>query len=142
MCAARRRRRAYESRDAAARLRAELQCSHSRDSESLRGSHWQEAPPAAAGLLRRVAVEEPLIDATTVADPVAPVVAQLIRAAVRRATAALQAELRAGEVGAVEASAQIAMLHAQLERLDDPVTGPEAENALLDWLSDREEISS
>ena len=100
------------------------------------------APPAAAALLRRVAVEEPLIDATTVADPVAPVVAQLIRAAVRRATAALQAELRAGEVGAVEASAQIAMLHAQLEHLDDPVTGPEAENALLDWLSDREEISS
>jgi DNA primase len=93
------------------------------------------APAPAAALLRRVAVEEPLVDDTNATDPVGPVVAQLIRASVRQAIKDLQASLRLGRIDAGEGSAQVTYVHRLLEQLDEPETAPAAESALLDWLS-------
>ena len=95
------------------------------------------APPPAAALLRRVAVEEPTLDDEGTVDPVGAVVAQLLRAAVRQAVAELQAGLRAGSVELAEGSAQVATVHALIERLDNPDDARQAEKELLDWLADR-----
>ena len=101
-----------------------------------------EAPAPAAALLRRAAVEEPLIDPSSGTDPVGPVVAQLLRAAVRRASAELEAELRRGVVPVAEGGAQVVQLHSLVEQLDDPLSGAMAEQALLDWFADRAEASA
>jgi DNA primase len=100
-----------------------------------------EAPAPAAALLRRVAVEEPLIDPSFGADPVGPVVAQLLRAAVRRAIAELESALRRGSIPISEGGAQVARVHALVEQLEDPLSGPVAEQALLDWLADRSQVA-
>lgn len=92
-----------------------------------------------AALLRRVAVEEPLLDETSGIDPVAPVMAQLIRGAVRAALARLQAQLRSGEVDVASGSSQVAAVQAEVARLDDPVAGSAAADALLDWLAARQD---
>jgi len=97
----------------------------------------ENAPAPASALLRRVAVEEPLIAPTTTADPVAPVIAQLLRAAVRQGIADLQAELRQKTVAVSEGTLQVTQVHAWLEALDDPGEGPMAERALVGWLSGR-----
>jgi DNA primase len=100
----------------------------------------ESAPGPAGALLRRVAVEEPVF-ADEGSDPVAPVVAQLIRAAVRGALARLQAELRAGQIDLAEGSAQVASVHEQLTHLDDARAGQSASEALLDWLAMREDAA-
>jgi DNA primase len=102
----------------------------------------EAAPPPAAALLRRVAVEEPTIDEDSVGDPVGPVVAQLIRAAVRQSTAELQASLRAGSIDVAEGGAQVAKVHGLVELLDDPEFGAASEHELLDWLASRVEVAS
>ena len=103
-------------------------------------SHAIETAPApTAALLRRVAVEEPLIDESEGVDSVAPVVAQLIRGAVRGALARLQAQLRSGEIDVATGSAQVAAVQGELSRLEDPVEGSVATEALLDWLATCEE---
>jgi hypothetical protein len=99
----------------------------------------ETAPAPTAALLRRVAVEEPLIDESEGVDSVAPVVAQLIRGAVRGALARLQAQLRSGEIDVATGSAQVAAVQGELSRLEDPVEGSVATEALLDWLATCEE---
>ncbi len=99
----------------------------------------ETAPGPVAALLRRVAVEEPLLDESSGVDPVAPVVAQLIRASVRAALARLQSQLRSGDVDLASGSAQVAAVQAEVARLDDPQSGAEAADALLDWLATRED---
>jgi DNA primase len=102
----------------------------------------EDAPPPAAALLRRVAVEEPLIEEGSLSDPVGPVVAQLLRAAVRQAIQELQAGLRRGSMPVGEGGAQVAKVHALLEQLDDPELGSVAEQSLLDWLMSRSEVTT
>jgi DNA primase len=97
----------------------------------------ERAPAPAAALLRRVAVEEPLIDADSDDDPIAPVVAQLLRGAVRHGLVDLQADLRRGSIDVGEGSRQVAAVHAALESLDDPDAVSEAEATLVGWLRDR-----
>jgi DNA primase len=100
----------------------------------------EQAPAPAAALLRRVAVEEPMIDESSAEDPVAPVVAQLLRGAVRRSLAQLQADLRQGNVDVKESSLQVATVHTALEQLDDPERVLEAEATLLTWLEGRGDV--
>jgi len=101
----------------------------------------ESAPPPAAALLRRVAVEEPLLDQSSALDPVGPVIAQLIRAAVRRELGQLQAQLRSGALDVAAGAAQVTAVHKLLEQLDDPREGSTAEAALLDWLAERSDTA-
>ena len=100
----------------------------------------ETASAPTAALLRRVAVEEPLINESGDVDSVAAVVAQLIRGAVRGALARLQAQLRSGEIDVASGSAQVAAVQGELGRLEDPVEGPAAAEALLDWLATHEDM--
>ena len=101
----------------------------------------EQAPPGAAALLRRVAVEEPLVDETVGIDPIAPVVAQLLRGVVRKELLDLQADLRRGTIEVSEGSRQVAMVHAALEELGEAESGREAESTLVGWLRERGERS-
>lgn len=98
-----------------------------------------QAPSSVASLLRHLAVEEATIDTSIIDDPVSAVLAQLLRSNVRRQLAELQAELRRGEVDAAESSRQVAEAQSNLAALEDVVARSAAENALLGWLSMREE---
>ncbi|MGH9082966.1 MAG: hypothetical protein ACRDWN_06445, partial [Acidimicrobiales bacterium] len=93
------------------------------------------ADPEVAALLRRVIVEEPVPPDDPRVDPVAPVLAQLVRDAARRELADLQAELRAtsGDLGAV--AAETASVRRWLEDLDDAGRGRTAADRLVAWLS-------
>jgi DNA primase len=91
----------------------------------------------ASALLRRVAVEEPMIDPESEIDQVSPVISQLLRGAARKALVDLQADLRQGSVEVAEGSRQVALAHAALEELDDPDSGSAAEATLVAWLSSR-----
>ena len=95
------------------------------------------ADPDVAALLRRVAVEEPIIPGDPLADPADAVVTQLVREAARRALAGLQVEARAssGDLGAV--NAETGRVRHWLEELDDPETCRTAADRLLAWLLDR-----
>jgi len=95
------------------------------------------APPDVADLLRRVAVEEPVIPEDAPVDPVEAVVTQLIRVATRRALADLQIEARTSPDGLAGTAAEIARVRLWLEELDDPSGGSEATHRLLAWLLDR-----
>ncbi len=99
------------------------------------------APPPAAALLRRVAVEEPTIEGEGTTDPVGAVVAQLLRAAVRQAVAELQADLRSGTMPLAEGSEQVKKVQLLVEQLDNPDDATQAEKELLDWLADRVEAT-
>jgi len=92
------------------------------------------ADPEVAELLRRLAVEEPLVADMPLADPVDSVVTQLVREATRRALADLQSALRtsSGDPGAT--AIQAVTVRRWLEELDDPVAGREASDRLLAWL--------
>ena len=92
------------------------------------------ADPEVAVLLRRLAVEEPLVPDMPLADPVDSVVTQLVREATRRALADLQSALRtsSGDPGAT--AVQAVTVRRWLEELDDPVAGREASDRLLAWL--------
>ena len=98
-----------------------------------------EAPPAAAALLRQVAVEELDIERNEMGNPVDMVLAQLVRTAARAGLGGLQAEVRRGETDAVEGSRQVTEVQRWLSQLDDDVLRFDAETALVGWLSTRGE---
>ena len=81
------------------------------------------ADPEAAHLLQRLAVEEASAD-------VDDVLAQLLRRAVARAVAALEADARAAPEQALAVSAAIGWLKVTVEDLPDP----DAADRLVDWL--------
>ena len=110
------------------------------ESSSLSAAIEHASPPAAA-LLRRVAVEEPTIEGEGTTDPVGAVVAQLLRAAVRQAVAALQADLRSGTMPLAEGGEQVKKVQLLVEQLDHPDDSTQAEKELLDWLADRAEAT-
>jgi hypothetical protein len=95
------------------------------------------APPDVADLLRRVAVEEPIIPEETLVDPVDAVVAQLVREATRRALSDLQVQARTAPDGLDGIHAEATRVRLWLEELDDPSNGSEATRRLLAWLLDR-----
>ncbi len=95
----------------------------------------ESAPGDVADLLRRLSVEEPISVGTPLADPVDAVVSQLVRAAVRRTLADLQADVRAGTGDLSALARDTAEVQRLVLHLDDPVAGREAEERLLAWLS-------
>jgi len=96
-----------------------------------------EASPAAAALLRQVAVEELNIEPNEMGDPVDMVLAQLVRTAARSGLMGLQAEVRRGEVDPVDGSRQVTEVQRWLGQLDQDLARREAEKALVGWLSRR-----
>jgi len=94
----------------------------------------EDSPPDVADLLRRIAVDEPMILEDALADPVESVVAQLLRGACRKALVGLQAAVRtsSGDLGTM--AAETATVHRWLEELDDPATCREAEERLIAWI--------
>ena len=96
-----------------------------------------DAPPAAAELLRQVAVEELNLEPNEMGDPVDSVMAQLVRTAARVGLAELQAEVRRGEVDVVEGSRQVTDAQRWLGQLDVDGTRAAAETALVGWLAIR-----
>jgi DNA primase len=95
------------------------------------------APPDVADLLRRVAVEEPVISEETLRDPVDAVVAQLVREATKRALLDLEIQTRTGPEGIDGTHAEMATVKRWLDKLDDDTVGSEASRWLLAWLLDR-----
>lgn len=95
------------------------------------------APPDVADLLRRVAVEEPVVPEDGPVDPVDAVVTQLLRVASRRALADLQVRARMAPEELTATAEETARVRRWLEQLDDPAGGRESARRLLAWLSDR-----
>jgi len=95
------------------------------------------APADVADLLRRLAVEEPVVPEDAPVDPVDAVVSQLLRVAVRRELAELQAWARTNPERLEVAGAESARVRRWLEELDDPSDGSGAARRLLAWLLDR-----
>jgi DNA primase len=95
------------------------------------------ASPAVADLLRRVAVEEPVVPDDGQADPVNAVVSQLVRVATRRALADLQIRARTDPKDLDTTGQETARVRRWLEELDDPSDGSEAARRLLAWLLDQ-----
>ncbi len=95
------------------------------------------APSEVADLLRRVAVEEPVIPDDAPADPVDAVVTQLVRVAVHKALDDLQVLARTAPASLDATMAETARVRLLLESLDDPSGGSEATRRLLAWLLDR-----
>ncbi len=87
-----------------------------------------------AALLRRLVVEEPAAPDDPRADPAAPVIAQLVRAAAKRALADRQAAARNGEVALGDLAAETARVRRWIEELDDPVRCRDTADRLLAWL--------
>jgi DNA primase len=95
------------------------------------------APPDVADLLRRVAVEEPVVPEDGPADPVDAVVTQLLRVATRRALADLQVRARTAPDELSTTAEETARVRRWLEELDEASGGRESARRLLAWLSDR-----
>jgi len=95
------------------------------------------APPEVADLLRRVAVEEPMIPDDSLVDPVDAVLTQLVREATRRALSDLQVKARTVPEELDGTAAEAVRVRLWLEELDDPADGSEATRRLLAWLLDR-----
>jgi DNA primase len=95
------------------------------------------AAPDVADLLRRVAVEEPVVPEDDTVDPVEAVVTQLLRVAARRALSDLQVRARTTPDDLSATAAETARVRRWLEQLDDPASGGEAARRLLAWLLDR-----
>jgi DNA primase len=105
------------------------------ESESLHDA-IDAASPDVADLLRRIAVEEPLVPDDPLADP-GEVVVLLVREATRRALADLQVQARTAPEGFDSTNAETARVRLWLEELGDPSDGSEATRRLLAWLFDR-----
>jgi DNA primase len=99
------------------------------------------APPDIADLLRRIAVEEPLLVEDPLVDPIDSVVAQLVRGAARRALAELQMSARSAGGDFEAIAVETAAVRSWLDDLDDPSGGREAEDRLVAWLSGRDGTS-
>ncbi len=94
------------------------------------------APPDVADLLRRIAVEEPLVPSDPLADP-GEVVTLLVREATRRALADLPVQARTAPDGFDSTNAETARVRLWLEELGDASDGSEATRRLLAWLLER-----
>ncbi|MFC0082929.1 hypothetical protein ACFFRE_12400 [Aciditerrimonas ferrireducens] len=92
----------------------------------------EESDPAAAALLRRLAVEEPVAE-------VDDVVAQLVRVAIQRALRALEAEARRSPDRAAELAQEANQVRGALERLDEQPADRGAVEGLVAWLAGRGE---
>jgi DNA primase len=95
------------------------------------------APADVADLLRRVAVEEPIIPLDAPIDAVDAVVNQLVRVATRRALSDLQVQARTASQDLDGTAAEAVRVRLWLEELDDSSDGSEATRRLLAWLLDR-----
>jgi hypothetical protein len=98
----------------------------------------ESASPEVASLLRRVIVEEPLAGDPELGDPVDSVVTVLLRAAVRRALADMEARTRAEGVPWQERAAETAQVRLWLDELDNSETWRDAADRLVAWLRERE----
>jgi DNA primase len=89
-----------------------------------------------ADLLSRLLVEEPQQPADG-ADPVASVVAQLVRHATRRVLSSRESAVRSGELEAREVVDEISVAKELVGRLEGP-DGHDAERELVEWLAAEE----
>jgi DNA primase len=95
------------------------------------------APPDVADLLRRVAVEEPVIPDETVGDPVDSVIVRLVREAAARAISDLAVQTRTGPEGMEGTHAELEEAKRIYVKLRDDPDDSEATRWLLAWLLDR-----
>ncbi len=93
-----------------------------------------QAEPDVADLLRRLAVEEPILPEVLHTDPADPVVVLLVREGCRRALADRQAEGRLGHTALATLAEETVMVRRALEDLDDPVRRRDAADRLVAWL--------
>jgi DNA primase len=98
-----------------------------------------DAPPDVAELLRRVAVEEPVVVEGATPDPVDALVSNLMRTAAQRALRDLEISARTTPSDFSDTVATTARVKLWIEDLDDPATGSEASSRLLAWLLARRE---
>ena len=98
-----------------------------------------DAPPDVAELLRRVAVEEPVVVEGATPDPVDALVSNLMRTAAQRALRDLEISARTTPSEFSDTVATTARVKLWIEDLDDPATGSEASSRLLAWLLARRE---
>jgi len=98
------------------------------------GEAVDRADPEVADLLRRLIVEEPVIPDDQSTDPAAPVIAQLVREAARRALGELQAEGRTGRRDLAEVAKETATVRRWIEDLDDAELCGVATSLLVAWL--------
>ena len=94
----------------------------------------EHADPRVAGLLRRLAVEEPATDADDV-------VVTLVRNASRRALAVVEAQARLSPNSVGEIAPVIARVRRDLDELDDGDRGLAAADRLLAWLVGRDDTN-
>ena len=96
------------------------------------------ASPEVADLLRRLAVEEPVLIEGAAVDPADAVITQLVRVAARNALGelAIAARRDPGDLSIAEENARVRLW---VEDLDDPAVGSEVTDRLLAWLIDRRE---
>ncbi len=92
------------------------------------------AEPEVADLLRRLAVEEPLLPEDPHTDPADPVLVLLVREAARRALADLQAEGRLGHTALAELTEETVTVRRNLEDLEDQERRRAAADRLVAWL--------
>jgi len=91
--------------------------------------------PEVADLLLRLAVEEPTVAKDPVGDPVAAVVAQLVRGALLRELASVQADARGASEGALRAIETDAVtLRRMLLELEEPDAAPSVAERLVAWV--------
>jgi DNA primase len=98
-----------------------------------------DAPPDVAELLRRVAVEEPVVVEGVTPDPVDALITNLTRTAARRALRDLDVAARTTPGDFSDTAATSARVKLWIEDLDDPAGGSDTSKRLLAWLSDRRE---
>jgi DNA primase len=98
-----------------------------------------DAPPDVAELLRRVAVEEPVVVEGQTPDPVDALVTNLTRTAAQRALRDLDVAARTTPSDFSDTAATSARVKLWIEDLDDPARGSEASSRLLAWLLARRE---
>jgi DNA primase len=95
------------------------------------------APPDVADLLRRVAVEEPVIPDETLSDPVDSVIVRLVREAATRAISDLAVQTRTAPEGMEGTHAELEEAKRIYVKLRDDPDDSEATRWLLAWLLDR-----
>ena len=94
--------------------------------------------PEVADLLRRLAVEEPVVPAESSGAPAYAVAVQLVRLAARRELREAGIRVKAGGVDLAQTSQESAFLQYWLGRLEEPgAAADEATSRLVAWLSAR-----